>query len=343
MLEAKPSVHYTVSMKNSTGTVYGIGNPLIDVLVNVSYEDLEYLGLHKGTMNLISVEQRLKLSEFISKLKTPTYSCGGSCPNTMITLAALGVGVTLAGKVGNDEYGSIYKERLKSLGVCDNLAVCDAVTGSSIILISPDSDRTMNTYLGANRMFTADDVVPESVINSDFFHFTGYMWDTQNQKDSVYKALEIAHKHDVTVSFDIADMFAVTRYHDMFLKLIKEHCDVVFANKDEAENLFGNPDPRQCCMELGKMCRTAVVKNGKRGSFVCDNGVMYDIPVIGPSIPVDTTGAGDTYAAGFLYGLCHKKPILECGEVASYLAGEIIQQVGAQFTCKRGEGSLARF
>lgn len=330
-------------MKNTVGKVYGIGNPLIDVLVNVTFEDLAALGLHKGSMNLITTEKRLELSEFIKTKKEPVFACGGSCPNSMITLATLGIDVTLAGKVGRDEYGEIYKNRLASLGVHDSLITSDAVTGSSIILITPDSDRTMNTYLGANREFSAADVIEEQVADADFFHFTGYMWDTRNQQEAVMKALEIAHKNNVQVSFDLADLFAVQKYHNPFMYLIENHCDIVFANREEAANLFGNTDPQECCRLMGKMCKTAVVKNGKHGSFVSYKGEMFNIPVIGPSIPVDTTGAGDTYAAGFLYGVCNRKSIAECGEVASYLAGEIIQQVGAQFTCARGTGSLARF
>ena len=319
-------------MKNSKGIVYGIGNPLIDVIVNVSDEELKALGLYKGTMNLISLEKRLELTEFI-KTKHPAFSCGGSCPNTVITLSSLGIESTLAGKVGTDEYGTIYRERLRSLGVRDNLAVSDAnVTGSSIILITPDSERTMNTYLGANRDFCPEDVIEEEVARSDFFHFTGYMWDTKNQMEAIRKALEIAKRNNVMVSFDIADPFAVGRYHDAFLELIENHCDIVFANKEEARMLFDNYDPYECCKTMGKLCETAIVKNGKKGSFISYRRTVYEIPVHGPETPVDTTGAGDTYAAGFLYGLCNGMDIVRSGNVASELAGQIIKQVGAQFS-----------
>ena len=176
-------------MASKTGKVYGIGNPLIDVIVNVDDEDLEKLGLYKGTMNLISLEKRLELTDFIKTKKEPKFSCGGSCPNTVITLASLGIETTLGGKVGSDEYGDIYKERLASLGVKDNLERSSNVTGSSIILITPDSERTMNTYLGANRDYNPTDVVEDEVRKADFFHFTGYMWDTPNQKEAVRKAM----------------------------------------------------------------------------------------------------------------------------------------------------------
>ena len=317
-------------------TVYGIGNPLIDVIVNITDDELKRLGLFKGTMNLINLEKRLELTEFIKTKKDPSFSCGGSCPNTIITLSSLGIGTTLAGKIGNDEYGSIYRERLTSLKVHDNLAVSDSnVTGSSIILITPDSERTMNTYLGANRDFCPDDVIEKEVASAGFFHFTGYMWDTQNQMEAIRKALAIAKRNNTVVSFDIADPFAVGRYHDSFLELIRENCDIVFANKEEARMLFYNYDPYECCKTMGKLCETAVVKNGKKGSFISHKRTIYEIPVQGPSTPVDTTGAGDTYAAGFLYGLCHGMDIERSGSVASCLAGQIIKQVGAQFPAER--------
>lgn len=319
-------------MKSATGTVYGIGNPLIDVIVSVSDKDLEDLGLYKGTMNLINLDKRLELAAFIKSKENPTYSCGGSCPNTVITLAALGIGTTLAGKVGPDDFGCIYRKRLTELGVHDNLAVSENVTGSSIILVTPDSERTMNTFLGANRDFNPDDVIASEVEKADFFHFTGYMWDTENQKAAIKKALGIARQNNVRVSFDIADPFAVARYHDSFIELIRESCDIVFANKEEARILFDNYDPYECCKSMGKICETAIVKNGKKGSFISHNGRIFSIPVQGPETPVDTTGAGDTYASGYLYGLCHGFDEEKSGTIASILAGQIIKQVGAQFS-----------
>ena len=312
--------------------VYGIGNPLIDVMVQVSEEELQELGLYKGTMNLVSLEKRLELTDFIKRKKKPSFSCGGSCPNTVITLASLGVDATLAGKVGSDDYGEIYRKRLSTLNVKDNLSVSETnVTGSSIILITPDSERTMNTYLGANREFTPDDVIEGEVSKADFFHFTGYMWDTQNQMEAIRKTLKIAKANNVKVSFDIADPFAVGRYHDAFLELISNSCDIVFANKEEARIMFDNYDPYECCKTMGKLCETAIVKNGEKGSYISHGRKVYEIPVQGPQTPVDTTGAGDTYASGFLYGLSMGKGIESSGAIASTLAGQIITQFGAQF------------
>ncbi len=318
-------------MKHESANVYGIGNPLIDVIVNIHDQELSSLGIHKGTMHLITKERRSELIEFIKDHEV-TYSCGGSCPNTIIALASLGVNATIAGKVGKDSYGDIYREHLEALGVHNELSVCDEPTGSSIILVTPDSERTMNTFLGANREYCEDDIVPTSVEDADFFHFTGYMWDTTSQQQAIRKALSIAKEHGTKVTFDVADPFAVGRYRETFLNLIKNDCDVVFANSEEARILFDNYDAFECCRSMGKLCETAIVKNGKRGSFISYKGKVMTIPVQGPVVPVDTTGAGDVYAAGFIYGLCKGYDIAKSGTVASILAGQIIQQRGAQFS-----------
>ncbi len=312
-----------------TPKVYGIGNPLIDIIVAVTDEELQHLGLHKGTMHLIDENRRGELLDFIQD-KDASYSCGGSCPNTIITLAAFGIPSAVAGMVGEDEFSGIYRQRLKELGVIDELKSCSSPTGSSIILVSPDSERTMNTYLGANRLFGPEEINPQMIAEADMFHFTGYMWDTESQKSSIAAAVSVAESSNTLVSFDIADPFAVSRNRVAFLDLITAHADIVFANKEEARILFDNYDAYECARSMGKLCRTAVVKNGKLGSYVSHEREMSRIPVQGKE-PVDTTGAGDIYAAGFLLGLCLGASARDCGLIASVLAGEIIGQHGAQF------------
>ena len=324
-------------MKEHNHMVYGIGNPLIDIIVSVEEQDIVDLGIHKGTMALIDGERMEELM-LLAKERQTSYSCGGSCPNTIIALSCLGVETTLAGKIGSDENGKIYRERLRELGVNDQLVVTDSEkTGSTVILITPDSERSMNTFLGANRLYEAKDVDEETAEKASFFHFTGYMWDTTSQQEAISKALKITNKHNGIVSFDLADPFAVGRYREPFLNLIKEHCDIVYANREEARILFDNYDPYECCRSMGKLCRTAIVKNGKKGSYISHEGKIFSIPVKGPVVPTDTTGAGDVYAAGFLYGQYHQYSIEESGIIASILAGEIITQRGAQFSKQKAK------
>lgn len=314
--------------------VYGIGNPLIDLLCFVTDKDIENLSLFKGTMNLIDEDKRKEIVEYLNK-KEIRYSCGGSCPNTMVTLKSLGIETTLAGGIGFDDLGKMYKSRLKELGVNDELVENSAATGTSIILVTEDRERTMCTFLGANRNFNKDDVNLESAKKTDIFYFTGYMWDTDSQQGAIRKVLDIKKKSNFIVAFDIADPFAVGRYRQTFFDIIKEYVDIVFANSEEARYLIDNYDAYECSKSIGKLCKTAVVKNGKKGSYISHDGKIYEIPVYGTNRPVDTTGAGDTYAAGFLYGVQKGYSVEDSGKIASILAGEIINQIGAQFSVEK--------
>lgn len=311
-------------------SVYGIGNPLIDYLCSVDNDDLSNLGLNKGIMLLIDEKKQREIVSY-TKGRDIKYSCGGSCPNTMVTLCSLGIQTTLAGGVGNDELGEQYRKKLKQSGVIDECVTKEAVTGTSIILISEDKERTMNTYLGANRLFSDSDVNEDSAKNADLFYFTGYMWDTEPQQKAVRKVLDLFKKQGKKIAFDLADPFAVARYRQTFLSIIKDYCDIVFANSEEARFLFDNYDAYECCKSMGKLCSTAIVKNGKKGSYISNERTIHQIPLYGTSNPVDTTGAGDTYAAGFLYGYLNGYDIDTSGRIASFLAGEIISQLGAQF------------
>ncbi len=331
--------------------VYGIGNPLIDIFVTVKDEELHSLGLHKGTMHLIDLQRREELLEFIDG-KELSYGCGGSCPNTMVALSSFGISSALAGKVCKDRFGGIYRKQLDEIGVKNYLKNGSEPTGSSIILITPDSERTMNTFLGANRQFGPEDIDVAAIEEAEYFHFTGYMWDTEPQKAAILRGIDIARSAGTRVVFDVADPFAVSRNRDTFLTLIKEKVDILFANSEEARILFDHYDPFACARSLGKFVPLGVVKNGKQGSFVAvgrsrtagasggregrpvgqqwEQPDIISIPVKGKA-PVDTTGAGDMYAAGFLYGLCRGMGLEEAGLIASFLAGEIVQRRGAQF------------
>ena len=314
--------------------VYGIGNPLIDIIAKIEEKDLLTLKKTKGTMALINKEEREEIVKFIEN-KEKTFSCGGSCPNTMITLSAMGVKTALGGKIGDDEFGSIYEKRLiKHSNITTALVQGNSLpTGSSIILITPDSERTMNTFLGANREFSEKDVNERLLDESDFFYFTGYMWDTENQKSAVEKCLFICKKKKIKVAFDVADPFAVQRYKTDFLKIIEKSADYVFANNEEASFLFDEPAPAKAAAIIAEMGKTGAIKWGKQGSVIKEpKKEILRIPIIGDKGRVDTTGAGDTYAAGFLYGVCNGKSIETAGKCASFLASAIVSKIGAQFT-----------
>ena len=315
--------------------VYGIGNPLIDILIQVSEEDIRALGLAKGTMHLVDSSERSRILTHCAGLPVE-YRCGGSCPNTIIALASLRVDAVLGGKVGPDKEGDEYIRQLASFSSASSLARGNEATGSSIILITPDTERTMNTFLGANREFSLDDLDLDLVRNADYFYFTGYMWDTDAQKAAILAALGACRNARTKIVFDAADPFAVNRNRLEFLQLLDSHVDILFANREEAGILFESDSMEGCLAALKERCDTGVIKNGRHGSVVYSKGMEYSIPIF-PATAVDSTGAGDMYAAGFLYALIQGLGPREAGLCASWLAGKIVQIKGAQFSPREFE------
>lgn len=320
---------------STTRTVFGIGNVLIDVVIEATDDDLTALNLDKGIMHLVD---RTRQEEILAHFSTArrTYRPGGSAPNTLLALAGLGVPGVISGKIGDDEFGRTYIQQVADYGITSRLIVGhgadgNGVTGSSIILVTPDGERTMNTHLGLCREFGAADLDEATLRQADYLYFTGYMWDTEVQKGAIRRALDITRETDTTVAFDLADPFAVERYRDDFLKLLEQDVDIVFANRTEAQLLYGADNLDTAAAELGRHVSIAALKAGKDGSLVVHNGRTTAIP--GRNITVrDTTGAGDMYAAGFLAALARGADPVTAGQAAGWLAEAVIQQIGAQFS-----------
>ena len=310
--------------------IYGIGNPLIDIVVQAEDSDLDALCLDKGIMHLVDLEERGKILERV-KERRMGYSCGGSAPNTLIFLSALGISSALAGKIGGDDFGRRYEENLPVENMENRLVTGKGATGSSVILVTPDSERTMNTYLGANREFSSEDVDLRVVKRAGYLYFTGYMWDTDLQKRAVLEAISECRKNGGTVAFDVADPFAVNRNTDEFGELIRENADIVFANSEEATLLFGTNTAEEAAAALSEICGLAVVKDGATGSFVKRAGKEIERIPVRRVRAVDTTGAGDMYAAGFLYGIISGMGDRDSGICGSYLASRVVETWGAQF------------
>ena len=315
---------------NDSITVYGIGNILIDILVRVSEQDIRSLGVARGSMNLTDGQKRDRLLAFV-RSREAVYSCGGSAANATITLAALGIPAGLSGKIGNDDLGRMYSRRLTEHGVTSFLSTGEGNTGTSIILITPDAQRTMNTSLCVNREYSAGDINPEAIAGADYFFFTGYMWDTPGQKEALLRAVEIAEAAGTRIVFDAADTFAVLRAGEEFSSLIRDHVDIVLANAGEGKILTGKIDPEAAAGLLAGLCDIAVIKDGRNGSCIKSGHDCHRIPAF-PVETVDTTGAGDIYAAGLLYGLCRNWDVYRSALFASYLAGRIVSVTGAQFS-----------
>lgn len=306
--------------------VFGLGNPIIDILVHVEGGFIEELGLTKGAMHLITEKDKNELLNRLGKQKFE-IEAGGSAPNTMATLSLLGINTGIAGKIGKDELGDKYLSIIGSKNVKSYLKRGTSETGTSIILITPDKERTMNTYLGACKEFGPEDLPPDSIEEAKIFYFTGYMWDTENQKSATMEGIKRAKKAGTQVVFDVADPLAVERYREDFLNLIENHVDILFANAAEAKMLM-EKELNMAVKELSKICKLGVIKNGEKNSFIFNEGEIIEVQSFKTDV-VDTTGAGDNYAAGFLYGILKGYSLRKCGEIASFIASKTIEKVGA--------------
>ena len=315
-------------MNKTYPLIFGIGNPLVDVVIQASESDLINLELNKGTMELVDeVRQKDIISYF--KGKNPLYFPGGSAPNTILACVGLGINSHIAGRIGNDKLGDIYIDRVNEYGADSGLVRGGGRTGSSIILVTPDGERTMNTNLGACQDYSSLDIDKEKLARAKFFYFTGYMWDTDSQKSAIKIAIQIAQENNVKIVFDVADPFAVSRNKDSFIDMIKQDIDIVFANKSELNILFDSEDIEFCVDNLGKVVDKFGIKLGKEGSLII-NGSSRHIIHPSPVSAKDSTGAGDMYAAGFLTSLAKGKGYYDSGRIGVQLAEEVIQVNGAQ-------------
>jgi sugar/nucleoside kinase (ribokinase family) len=311
--------------------VCGMGNPLVDVLVTVDDLFLKQHGLRRGVMHLIEKERKDELLHILSG-RDQVVEVGGSCPNTISTLALLGARTALTGKIGDDAFGRAFEDGIKQKSIDSYLSRGDFDTGICTILITPDKERTMNTYLGACREYRIEDLPVDMIRQSRYFYITGYMWDTKNQKEAISYALEVARKYGVRIVFDIADPFAVERHRDDFLHIIEHAADIVFANAQEAHILYNpeatNEDVCAATRSLGRLCGLAVVKNGELDTHLCAGEDYLTVPSFKTEVK-DTTGAGDNFAAGFLHGLINGYSLELCGRLASFVASKTIETIGA--------------
>ena len=307
--------------------VLSICNVLKDIIIKVSDQELDDLGLSKGTMVLISEdEQQNILKKFESKEKR--IELGGSGTNAMRTMAILGQKVSQAGMIGDDLYGNICLERVNELGIKSNIKKSDkGSTGTSIILITPDGERTMNTCLGMSRCYTVSDIPESDIADSKYLHITGYQWDTDNQIAAINHAIKIAKENNTKISFDLSDPFCVDRHRETFMTVLEEYVDIVFANLKEANMLTGKGLDESLDI-LSELADIAIIKCGAEGSWIKTKTQKIKISANKVEV-VDTTAAGDMYAGGFMYGLTKDMSLEDCGKVANYCAETVIGQVGA--------------
>lgn len=310
--------------------VLGLGNALVDLLIQMKDDNLiKDLNLPKGSMTLIDDVQAKKISALIKSTEHQKVS-GGSAANSIHGIARLGVSCGYIGKVNEgDDLGDFFEKDLHDAGIKTSLLRGKAPSGCAHTFISPDGERTFATYLGAAVEMTAEELTQEAFSGYDIFHIEGYL---VYNRDLIEQALILAKKNNMLVSLDMASYNVVEDNLDFLKQILPKYVDIVFANEEEAKAYTGK-EPRQALDIFAEECDIAIVKVGKDGSMVKSNGEFYNIP-IDEIKPTDTTGAGDSYAAGFLYGLNLDLPFDKCGRLGSLLAARVIENYGARIADK---------
>jgi len=314
---------------NKKVDLIGLGNAIVDIIVNIEDEFLEINNLDKGSMNLINSDESQRLLENCKVIKQIS---GGSSANTVVCLAELGNDVQFIGRVKNDQFGNFFSSDIKKSNTIFNTPPTNegASTAHSIILITPDAQRTMCTYLGASIEFEPKDIDFTVLKESKYLYLEGYLWDSELAKNAFLKAAQIAKQSNTKIILSLSDSFCVDRHRESFLKLIDEYVDIVFCNESEVLSLFNKDKLANCQGELSSLCELFVVTLGSNGSLIINKNNVEIIESITKGKIIDTTGAGDIYAGGFIHGLINNCSLKKCGEIASICAGQIITQLGSR-------------
>lgn len=309
--------------------VVGIGNAIVDVLSMTEDAFLKFNRINKGTMTLIEAKQAEIL---YSKMGAATEMSGGSAANTVAAFSSMGGRGGYIGKVANDQLGEVFRHDIRATGVAFNTAPLEdgTPTARCLILITPDAQRTMCTFLGACVWIGPGDLDAEMIKGAKVTYLEGYLFDRTRAKLAFIKAAEIAHAAGKKVALTLSDPFCVERHRDEFLDLIRNHVDILFANEAEIMSLYKTDDFSVALAEARPHCEMTVITRSAKGSLIISGDQHIEVAAEPVTRVVDTTGAGDLYAAGFLYGYTQGKPLAECGRIASIAAAEIIAQVGAR-------------
>ena len=311
-------------MKN----VIGIGNALTDMLVNISSDAvLQEYNLSKGSMSLVDGELQISISKAVAGAPH-SLSLGGSAGNTVRCMARLGPRVGFIGKVGNDGTGEFYEQALRNVGVEPFMLHSTKRSGRCLSLVSADGERTLVTHLGAAADMHKEDISDAMFEGYDCLYVEGYL---VQDHELIRSTVERAKAHGLRVALDLASFNVVEENLDFLRSLVAEYVDIIFANEDEARAFTGEAEPMEALHHIAAMCELAVVKIGMRGALIQRGEDVVHVGIMAAAKRVDTTGAGDFYAAGFLAALCEGLDLRQCGTVGAITAGKVIEVVGTTF------------
>ena len=310
--------------------VLTLGNAIVDVLAHTDEAFLLQKNVHKGAMQLID---EARAEELYGDMGPAVIVSGGSAANTAAGIASFGVKAGFIGKVKNDETGRHFAHDLQAIDVHYDVDLAEdgPATARSFILVTPDGERTMNTYLGACQNLTPDDVNPDTVRASSIVYLEGYLWDPPAAKEAFRKAVRIAHEAGNQVALTLSDAFCVDRYRDEFLGLMRDgSLDILFANIHELQSLYGTSDASSALAALREENVLGVITRSAEGALVVSRDGTRAVPAFPVERVVDTTGAGDLFAAGFLAGLTRNLDLADCARLGGLAAAEIISHLGAR-------------
>jgi sugar/nucleoside kinase (ribokinase family) len=310
--------------------VLGIGNAIFDVLVQTDEGFLASHGMTKGGMALID---EARAASIYRDMGPATKMSGGSAANTIVGIASLGARAAYVGKVRDDEVGRLYTHDIRAAQVAFDTKAASGgpATGCSYILVTPDGERTMNTFLGAAQELMPTDIEPAQIEAASIVYLEGYLWDPRSAKEAFVKAATIAHGAGRQVALTLSDSFCVDRYRDEFIELMRKGTvDLIFANEAELHSLYQTSDFDTALKQLQKDIKLGIVTRSEKGCVVASKDGVVSVPASPIQKLVDTTGAGDLFAAGFLFGLVRNAGFENCGKLGALAAAEVIQHIGAR-------------
>jgi len=310
--------------------VFGIGNPLVDFIIKINNKEFMEFNLKKGACHIMEQEE---LENFFNKLKRYELikEMGDATANTLVTIAQLGGNVVYAGKIGNDEHGIYYEKELIKAGVKSNIKKHTKKTGRVIAFVTEDKERTFVVDLGASCFLEKEDLFEEDIKKSKILYLTGYQLENKRLRETCLHAINIAKENNVKIAIDLADVNVIKKINQELREIIN-YVDVLFANEKEAEEFIKNKG-KNMLVSFPKNIELVCIKRGSKGSWIMHNNKIMEIKPF-KARAIDTTGAGDNYAAGILYGLTHNIDIRASAKLASYLGAKSTEKYGARLKLK---------
>lgn len=319
--------------ENKKYDVFGVGNALVDILAHVNDSFVDKFGFKKGSMTLMDSSTQGQILQHL-EMNSIQLASGGSAANTMVNIAQSGGKGVYCGKVAHDTYGEFYRRDMQQVGIGFPVALAPEAalpTGTCVVLTTPDAERTMCTHLGISTSLTKHDLVIEQLAASRLSYVEGYLWDAPQPREACIETFEQSRRLGVRTSFTFSDAFLVNRFPDDFRRVVRDYCDIIFCNADEAYRYCETDKLADCVTEIGSQVALAFVTNSADGCYVSENGQITHVPGF-PVKAIDTVGAGDAFAGGVLYGLSQGWAATKAARWGNYLASRVVAKVGPRLS-----------